>query len=476
MGYEKSMAGALGLQNSRPGGFADGALRMRAASGNSASANSVSGNSSLMNTALAGGAQFAAHMGIAGVGGQLPAQTSEGQARAQALDTLSRMLENGDGGDALHSLRNSLSNMALANLTRLTQTESGEALLAGAANPVAAPQQAAVQTATVQAAEQTATAQAAGQDPRSRFDIQFVERIRTTGRGAAGPAGKTRQAGQSVSALSAGALRSSPAALKPESTESGNSAQAAQAASAQAASDQTFHAHKLPGRISAQFESGRDGIAAIGYDRTGGTSYGKYQIAAKVGSMDRFVNFLKTEAPDLAERLENAGPADTGGRGGAMPAEWKAIAAEQPERFGYLQEAFIAKSHFEPAMNALAQSTGLSEADMSDAMKEAMWSTAVQHGPSAAARIFSQAISRAAANVTSALTGKGQAPEAQAGEVAGEVVRQAQDSVIREVYSIRATQFGSSTPEVQTAVKSRLNRERDLVLAYAAGANGANVA
>ena len=48
------------------------------------------------------------------------------------------------------------------------------------------------------------------------------------------------------------------------------------------------------GKLAAQFESGSDGIAAVGYDKHGGTSYGKYQIASRVGSMDNFLSFLDT--------------------------------------------------------------------------------------------------------------------------------------------------------------------------------------
>ncbi|MEG2173400.1 MAG: hypothetical protein RRY29_09090, partial [Desulfovibrionaceae bacterium] len=36
------------------------------------------------------------------------------------------------------------------------------------------------------------------------------------------------------------------------------------------------------GGLAAQFESGKEGIAAVGYDRHGGTSYGKFQIASRV--------------------------------------------------------------------------------------------------------------------------------------------------------------------------------------------------
>ena len=72
------------------------------------------------------------------------------------------------------------------------------------------------------------------------------------------------------------------------------------------------------GQLSAQFESGGDGIAAVGYDRNGGTSYGKYQVSSRAGSLKDFLTFLDTEAPDLSRRLRSSGPGNTGSRRGAM--------------------------------------------------------------------------------------------------------------------------------------------------------------
>lgn len=196
------------------------------------------------------------------------------------------------------------------------------------------------------------------------------------------------------------------------------------------------------GRLSAQFESGGDGIAAIGYDRTGGTSYGKYQIASRVGSMKSFLNFLDGEAPDIAQRLRKAGPADTGSRRGGMPDAWRAIAAEQPERFEELQESFIRESHYRPALEAIVKRTGLEADTLSPAMREVIWSTAVQHGPAGAARIFDRADD---------VSGK---PEDAGYE----------RKLISNVYKIRAGQFGSSTAQVQQAVRNRFRQERELAL------------
>ena len=196
------------------------------------------------------------------------------------------------------------------------------------------------------------------------------------------------------------------------------------------------------GVLSARFESGGDGIAAIGYDRNGGTSYGKYQIASRVGSMKNFLNFLDSTAPDISERLRKAGPANTGSRRGGMPTEWRKIAAEQPERFEALQESFIHESHYKPALESIVQRTGLEMEKLSPAMSEVIWSTAVQHGPAGAARIFDRADD---------MSGKANQPDYER-------------KLISNVYKLRAGQFGSSSSEVQAAVRNRFREEKNLAL------------
>ena len=208
------------------------------------------------------------------------------------------------------------------------------------------------------------------------------------------------------------------------------------------------------GKLSARFESGGDGIAAIGYDRTGGTSYGKYQIASKVGSMSSFLSFLDSEAPDLSKRLRQAGPANTGSRGGKMPAEWKAIAKEQPERFEQLQEAYIHKTHYKPALDAIEQRTGLDSSSLSAAMREVIWSTAVQHGPAGATRIFAQADNMSGSSDSASYERK----------------------LISNVYNLRAGQFGSSTSQVRDAVRSRFRQEKQMALNMLENSNKATMA
>ena len=159
------------------------------------------------------------------------------------------------------------------------------------------------------------------------------------------------------------------------------------------------------GGLSAQFESGSDGIAAIGYDRTGGTSYGKYQIASRVGSMTAFLNFLDEEAPDIAERLRSAGPA------------------------------------YKPALESIGENTRLDVGRLSRAMREVIWSTAVQHGPAGAARLFGKA-----------------------DDMSGAADSGYEKRLIRNLYALRAGQFGSSDAGVRAAVGNRFKKEEVLAL------------
>lgn len=207
-----------------------------------------------------------------------------------------------------------------------------------------------------------------------------------------------------------------------------------------------FHAmgNQSLGSLAAKFESGDEGIAAIGYDGKGGTSYGKYQIASRVGTMKGFLSYLRDKAPDLASRLESAGPANTGGRGGRMPAAWRAIAAEDPVRFEALQSDFIRTSHFEPAMQAITAATGVSFDALPAALQEVLFSTSVQHGPTGATRIVTQALQR----VDAGKLGQG--------KTGG---RKAEEQLITHIYNLRAGQFVSSTPRVRNAVRNRLRQE-----------------
>jgi hypothetical protein len=202
-----------------------------------------------------------------------------------------------------------------------------------------------------------------------------------------------------------------------------------------------YHGQKI-GALSARFESGENGAGVIGYDYNGGTSYGTYQISSRAGTMKHFMEYLSENAPDIASKLKAAGTANTGGFSGKMPGVWKKIATEDPSRFSKLQHDFIEKTHYLPALQEISDRTGLDVSKAPRALQEVLWSTAVQHGPKGAARIFSKAVTRSQSKDGGIKT----------------------DQLINSVYSMRAGQFGSSGPEIVAAARSRFREEGKLAL------------
>ncbi len=201
--------------------------------------------------------------------------------------------------------------------------------------------------------------------------------------------------------------------------------------------------HDMPGFLAARFES-RDMPDAIGYDRRGGTCYGIYQLSSRMGTMDAFLAYLDKQAPEWAGRLRAVGPANTRGKGGAMPREWQRISAEAPERFAELQHDFVHKQYYRPAARAVQRRIGLEPDSLSPAMREVIWSTAVQHGVAGAANIFERAAAR--------LDGDNSGPTRER-------------DLIKAVYAERGKRFTGSTQAVRASVRERFAAEMQLALA-----------
>ncbi|MCX8044076.1 MAG: hypothetical protein N3B18_08130 [Desulfobacterota bacterium] len=197
------------------------------------------------------------------------------------------------------------------------------------------------------------------------------------------------------------------------------------------------------GSIAARYESGTLGSEAIGYDRNGGTSYGMYQLSSRMGTMARFIEYLQEHAPEWAQRLCACGPANTGSTNGRMPSEWKKIAKEDPQRLAQLEHAFIRETHYDEALAQVQERTGIDLSQRSAALREVLWSTAVQHGARGAADIVTRALMRA---------------KHSDGTISDE-------KLIHEIYSCRSRQFTSSTRRVRTAVQQRFSEEKRVVLA-----------
>lgn len=178
------------------------------------------------------------------------------------------------------------------------------------------------------------------------------------------------------------------------------------------------------GSLSERFESGGN-PGAIGYDSTGGYSYGTYQLA-------------HNNAQNFINQSEYAG--DFSGIAFNSPqyrAKWQEIAKEDPQGFAAAQKDYIKRTHFDPQMKRIADA-GIDVTRLNPVVLDAIWSTAVQHGPSTQI-------------VVNALKNAGPNPADQ----------------IKAIYTTRwsgGQNFASSTSQVQSAVKNRLKSELKLAL------------
>lgn len=129
------------------------------------------------------------------------------------------------------------------------------------------------------------------------------------------------------------------------------------------------------GRLSRKYEVGGRGPGAVsgGQGDRGGVSYGSYQLAAALG---RPGDFLAAEGKPWANRFAalQAGSAE-------FSAAWRTCAQEEPQAFEDAQRRYIERTHFQPQVELLRREAHLDVTTRSHALQEAVWSTAVQHGP-----------------------------------------------------------------------------------------------
>lgn len=129
------------------------------------------------------------------------------------------------------------------------------------------------------------------------------------------------------------------------------------------------------GKLSERFESGGRGPGTVssGKGDPGGVSYGLYQLASKTPTL---ADFLAHEGKPWAAELAKGGAPGTAGFSSA----WKAIAAREPDRFAEAQHEYIKRTHYDRAVAGVLQRTGLDLDSRHQAVRDATWSVAVQHG------------------------------------------------------------------------------------------------
>jgi murein DD-endopeptidase MepM/ murein hydrolase activator NlpD len=201
------------------------------------------------------------------------------------------------------------------------------------------------------------------------------------------------------------------------------------------------------GSLSAKYETGGRGPGTVstGAGDPGGVSYGSYQMASKMGVPTKFVT-----QPGFPWRQDFANL--TAGTA-SFTAVWKRIAAEQRDDFQRAQHAYIKKTHYDVLVAKILSDDNLDINTRARALQDAVWSTAVQHGPG------TPIVHRACGNVSC----KSSDPNYD-------------EQLIRAIYAERGKRkadgklayFSKSSPSVQTGVANRFKSELKDALAMLA--------
>ena len=209
-------------------------------------------------------------------------------------------------------------------------------------------------------------------------------------------------------------------------------------------SDFSFSGDGRLGALSERYES-RGDPTIIGEDRTGGPSYGTYQIATKTGTFNDYMNFLQQNDPAVYQELQSAGGAQAARQGSAaFKNKWKQVMSNP--QAAETQHQFIQSTHYDPAARRIANSTGINLSTRSKTLNDVVWSTAVQHGSGGANTIFQRALERTGSNNPS------------------------DEALINAVYAERGANngskyFPSSTSNVRQSVVNRFRNENADALA-----------
>ncbi|NFA58970.1 vgrg protein [Clostridium sporogenes] len=170
----------------------------------------------------------------------------------------------------------------------------------------------------------------------------------------------------------------------------------------------------------------------------GGKSYGAWQFSSKTGSLDSFINSLKGNNNDMYYKLVNAKANDNNTFGENFDAAWKSIASQNKDRFLKVQQNYVKVNFYDTVAQSLKSKLNFDISKRSNALKESLWSTVVQHGVGGATSIFSKLN-----------------------------LNNSDSNIINDLYNERQNvnlYFRSSSPEIRQSVYNRFTREKQDML------------
>lgn len=191
------------------------------------------------------------------------------------------------------------------------------------------------------------------------------------------------------------------------------------------------------GFISAKYETGGydGGKVSSGAGDYGGISYGIPQFSTTTGSADKFVNWLKQSNPEMGKYFGNSRAGST-----EFSNAWKQVYSKYGDAFSNVQTSYAYDNFVQPLANLAKQKTGI-DYTRSDALKELLFSTAIQFGSGS---LGLSALGNVSANMSDA-----------------DIINASYDKKIANYKSF----FKDSSSDVQESVRNRFANERNDVLA-----------
>ena len=136
----------------------------------------------------------------------------------------------------------------------------------------------------------------------------------------------------------------------------------------------SFSASNQLGSLSKKYETGDRGPGIIGYDPVGGWSYGTYQLATNPGTLGSFLQ--SSIASKWRQEFQGLTPGTQ-----SFNDKWKQIASRDSQEFSTAQHEYIKMTHYDPFAIKLINTLNLDVNQHSKALRDVIWSIAVQHGP-----------------------------------------------------------------------------------------------
>lgn len=180
-------------------------------------------------------------------------------------------------------------------------------------------------------------------------------------------------------------------------------------------------------------------------DKTGGWSYGTYQIATQNGTMNDYLKYLQ-QHPDYQHFYHSLQQA--GGNNMALTgdAQFKNTWADLSKNSDFLQsqQDFIVAKKLDPALRRISDIKGLNLEDRSPVIKDVLYSTATQHGEGGAAHVMHRRFGNNA-----------------------DVSTLSDEEIINQIYDERSDvnhHFKSSPQNIKDSTKKRFQNEKTKAL------------